>query len=90
LFQVTTSRVQRKLTNDAILSLGGIRNVKSSVFEILPNRGHIKKFNLKGISEFHSVDLRDQTSVKFWKFHGVGEGLKSKVTIIDDFQQNLC
>jgi hypothetical protein len=34
------------------------------------------------------VDFKDNTGVKFWKFHGVGEGLKSNLKI-DNVQQSL-
>jgi hypothetical protein len=38
----------------AILSFGGIRIVKVSVVDILPNEGHVKKIQFKNITQIHT------------------------------------
>jgi hypothetical protein len=72
----------------AILSSGGIRNVSPSVIAISSKEGSMKKISLVGISNFHSANFEDSQGIRFWKYHGIGNGLQSQIKI-EDVKQDL-
>jgi hypothetical protein len=72
----------------ALLSFGGIRNVKPSVIELSPQAGFVDKKSLKGISSYHSASFESEDGIVFWRYHDIGPGLQSNLKI-DDVNQKI-